>query len=80
MVAKSCSKDHALKGCVHKKPDTDSARHCIAVVELVVKNGNVIFDDPKFADEINAPIFGRVCQALGSIPLRRNPTARDTRI
>ena len=28
MLAKSCNQDRALKACVHKKPDTDSAPHC----------------------------------------------------
>lgn len=31
MVARSCTKDRALKASVHKEPDTDSARHCITM-------------------------------------------------
>ena len=33
MLAKSSSQDRALKVCVHQKPDTDCARHCISYVK-----------------------------------------------
>jgi len=37
MVAKSCTKNRALKAWVYKKPDTDSARHCTLILQCAAK-------------------------------------------